>query len=70
MTRRNRSSRTSSSAYAAYPWNNKARLVANGKILDAHSYGFNPHDELELLALTSKPERASNDKRISEVFST
>jgi oleate hydratase len=55
--------------YAAYTWNNKARLVANGKILDVHSYGFNPQDELELLALTSKPERASNDKRISDVFS-
>jgi oleate hydratase len=54
---------------AAYPWNNKARLVANGKILNLHSYGFNPKDELELLALTSKPEREANDKRINEVFS-
>jgi oleate hydratase len=41
---------------AAYLRNNKARLVANGKILNFHSYGFNPKDELELLALTSKPE--------------
>jgi oleate hydratase len=54
---------------AAYPWNNKARLVANGKILKASSYGFNAQDELELLALTAKPEIASNDKRISDVFS-
>ena len=33
------------------------------------SYGFNAQDELELLALTAKPERAANDKRISDVFS-
>ena len=54
---------------AAFPWNNKARLVDTGKIIDSHSMGFNKKDELELLALTSKPERASNDKRISDVFS-
>ena len=54
---------------AAFPWNNKARLVDSGKIIDSHSMGFNKKDELELLALTSKPERASNDKRISDVFS-
>jgi oleate hydratase len=53
----------------AYRWNNKARLVANGKILNSHSFGFHPKDELELLALISKPERASNDKRINDVFS-
>ena len=53
---------------AGYPWNNKARLVANGKVLNFHSYGFNLQDELEL-ALTSKPERAANDKRINDVFS-
>ena len=69
MTRRNRSSRTPSSSTDAYRWNNKARLVANGKILNFHSYGFNAKDQLELLALTSKPERASNDKRINDVFS-
>lgn len=53
----------------AVRWNNKARLVANGKILNFHSYGFNQKDELELLALTAKLESASNDKRISDVFS-
>ena len=37
--------------------------------MNFRSYGFNAKDELELLALTSKPERASNDKRISDVFS-
>ena len=55
---------------AAYAWNNKARLAANGKILNFHSYGFNATDECELLALTSKPERAANDKRITDVFSS
>jgi len=54
---------------SAYTWNNKARLVANGQILNFRSYGFDAKDVSELLALTSKPERASNDKRISEVFS-
>ena len=54
---------------AAYQWNNKARLVANGKILNFESYGFDAKDEMELLALTSKPEKAANDKRISDVFS-
>ena len=53
----------------AYRWNNKARLVDNGKIMNFRSYGFSAKDELELLALTSKPERASNDKRINDVFS-
>ena len=38
-------------------------------MVNAESYGINPKDELELLALTSKPEKASNDKRINEVFS-
>ena len=42
----------------AYRWNNKARLVDNGKIMNFRSYGFSAKDELELLALTSKPERA------------
>ncbi len=53
----------------AYRWNNQCRLVDSGKIMHAHSYGFNPKDELELLALTSKPEEVSNDERISDVFS-
>ncbi len=52
-----------------YPWHNKARLVSNGKAMNFQHYGFNQKDELELLALTTKPERASNDKRITDVFS-
>ena len=52
-----------------YPWHNKARLIANGKILDADNYGFNAKDQLEMIALTTKPEEAANDKRISDVFS-
>jgi oleate hydratase len=52
-----------------YPWHNKSRLVANGDIVSVQSYGFNEKDALELLALTSKPETASNGKRITDVFS-
>jgi oleate hydratase len=52
-----------------YTWHNKARLVANGEILNFQSYGFNQQDELELLALTAKPERAADGKRITDVFS-
>ena len=52
-----------------YRWHNKARLVANGKILDFSDMGFNERDQLELLALTAKPERAANDKRVNDVFS-
>jgi oleate hydratase len=52
-----------------YQWHNKARLVANGSVMNFQSYGFNQKDELELLALNAKPERASDGKRISDVFS-
>ena len=62
---------------AAYAWNNKARLAANGKILNFHSYGFNAKDEFELLALipnrkerrtpSASPtsSRSTSSKRIS-----
>ena len=53
----------------AYPWNNKARLVVNGKATNFESFGFNEKDQLELFALTAKPEIAANGKRIDEVFS-
>jgi oleate hydratase len=52
-----------------YPWHNKARLVVDGSVVSLDSYGFNEKDRLELLALTAKPESASNGKRISDVFS-
>jgi oleate hydratase len=52
-----------------YPWHNKARLVVNGNVVSVESYGFNEKDSLELLALTAKPESASNGKRITDVFS-
>ena len=52
-----------------YPWNNKARLVANGSVMHFESYGFNEKDQLDLLALNAKPEGAANGKRISDVFS-
>lgn len=52
-----------------YPWNNKCRLVANGNKLNADDYGLTPQDTMEMMALNLKPEKAANDKRISDVFS-
>ena len=37
--------------------------------MNFQSYGFNQKDELELLALTTKPEKAADGKRITDVFS-
>jgi myosin-crossreactive antigen len=55
--------------YNANPWNNKARLVVNGKATNFKSFGFNEQDQMELFALTAKPEIAANGKRLDEVFS-
>jgi oleate hydratase len=52
-----------------YPWNNKCRLVDKGKRLDADHYGLTLQHNMEMLALNTKPEKAFNDKRISDVFS-
>ncbi len=52
-----------------YPWNNKCRLVERGKKMNADNYGLTPQDQLEMMALMAKPEKAANDKRISDVFS-
>jgi oleate hydratase len=52
-----------------YPWNNKCRLVDKGKKMDADHYGLTPQHMLEMMALNTKPERAFNDKRISDAFS-
>jgi oleate hydratase len=52
-----------------YPWNNTARLVTNGKPANFEDFGFNEKDQLEMLALTAKPEAATNGKRIDELFS-
>ena len=37
--------------------------------MNFQSYGFSKKDELELLALTTKPEKAADGKRITDVFS-
>jgi oleate hydratase len=52
-----------------YPWHNQARLVINGSVTGLHSFGFNDKDKLELIALTAKPERVWNGKRITDAFS-
>jgi oleate hydratase len=52
-----------------FHWNNKARLVdKNGKITNFHDFGFNEHDRLDIIELTSKPERVFDDKRITDCF--
>jgi oleate hydratase len=50
-------------------WNDKARLVDNeGKIVDAHHFGFSERDRLDLIKITTMPEASVNGKRISECF--
>ena len=53
----------------AWSWNDLARLVdKEGKIVDAHHFGFSERDRLDLIAMTSKPESWFDDKRISDCF--
>jgi oleate hydratase len=54
---------------STYPWNNTARLIVNGKPSNFEDFGFTERDQLEMFALTSRPESAVNGKRIDEVFS-
>jgi oleate hydratase len=55
--------------WRTFPWNNKCRLVEKGKKIDADHYGLTPQHTMEMMALNTKPEKAFNDKRISDVFS-
>ncbi len=48
----------------------QARLVQNGKILDAHSLGFNHRDRFEITMLMAKPESSLGTSRVDEHFSS
>ena len=49
-------------------WNDKARLVAEGKIVDVADLGFNEQDRLSLVALCVTPEKLLGTKTIADWF--
>jgi oleate hydratase len=50
------------------PWNDQARLVENGKIVDATSFGFDDKDRVDLLELMLRDEDALGSRRIDQCF--
>ncbi len=49
-------------------WNDKARLVAGGKIVDVTDLGFNERDRLDLIKLCVTPEKILGIQTIEEYF--
>uniref|UniRef100_UPI001FCB5733 oleate hydratase n=1 Tax=Bradyrhizobium sp. Ai1a-2 TaxID=196490 RepID=UPI001FCB5733 len=49
-------------------WNDKARLVCGGEIVDVSDLGFNKKDRLDLLALCMAPESALGARTIQDWF--
>lgn len=49
-------------------WNDKARLVANGAIVDVANLGFSERDRIDLVALCGTPERMLGKKTIEQWF--
>jgi oleate hydratase len=49
-------------------WNDKARLVAGGEIVDVASLGFSELDRLDLIKLCVTPEKLLGTKTIEDVF--
>lgn len=49
-------------------WNDKARLVANGKIVDVANLGFSERDRIDLVKLCATPEKLLENKTITDVF--
>lgn len=49
-------------------WNDKARLVAAGEIVDVVDLGFHERDRLDLVKLCATPEKLLEDKKITDVF--
>jgi oleate hydratase len=49
-------------------WNDKARLVANGAVVDVSDLGFSEKDRLDLIALCVTPEAMLGTKTIEEWF--
>jgi len=54
--------------WQATPWDARARLVANGEIVDLSSWGFNDEDRVKLMGLMLFPESELGAKRIDECF--
>ncbi len=51
-------------------WNDKARLVAGGEIVDVSDLGFGEKDRMDLVALCATPEAALGTKTIEGWFRT
>lgn len=49
-------------------WNDKARLVAGGEIIDVTDLGFKERDRVDLVKLCVTPEKLLEDKKITDVF--
>ncbi|MDR3713099.1 MAG: oleate hydratase [Puia sp.] len=49
-------------------WNDKARLVADGEIVNVSDLGFSERDRLDLVKLCATPEKFLEDKKITDVF--
>lgn len=49
-------------------WNDKARLVAGGEIVDVADLGFDERDRLDLVKLCATPEHFLENKKITDVF--
>jgi oleate hydratase len=49
-------------------WNDKARLVANGQIVDVANLGFSERDRIDLVKLCATPEKLLENKTITDVF--
>ena len=49
-------------------WNDKARLISGGEIVDVSDLGFKEKDRLDLIKLCATPETFLEDKKITDVF--
>lgn len=49
-------------------WNDKARLVAGGEIVDVANLGFHERDRIDLVKLCATPEALLENKTIEDVF--
>jgi oleate hydratase len=54
--------------YQSTPWDAKARLVADGEIVDISSWGFSDRDRLDLMRLMLFADSPVDHKRIDECF--
>jgi len=54
--------------WMAAPWNDKARLIDRGKVVDASDFGLANRDRVDLVELMLRPEEALGARRIDECF--